>query len=140
MGSIEPTAEQLEAFFGIEDDGGPLAMINLLRYREQAEYGDDSSEAPCTGREAYMRYGAVAGQTVARFGGEIVTGGPAVASVIAPADEVWDDFVLIRYPSRQAFLDMIGDPEYLTCVHHRSAALADSRLIATRSGDLFSGK
>ena len=37
MGSIEPTAEQLQAFFGIEDDGGPLVMINLLRYRERSD-------------------------------------------------------------------------------------------------------
>ncbi len=140
MGSIEPTAEQLEAFVGVEDDGGPLVMINLLRYREQADYGDGSSEEPCTGREAYMRYGAVAGQTVTRFGGEVVAGGPALASVIAPADEVWDDFVLVRYPTRQAFIEMMSDAEYLKCVHHRSAALADSRLIATRPGDLFGGK
>ena len=137
MGCIEPTGEQLKAFAGFEDDGGPVVMINLLKYRDRASYEEGSSEEPCSGREAYLRYGAVAGKMVARYGGGPVAGGPAKATLIGPADERWDDFVLVRYPSRQAFFDMVADPEYQACVHHRSAALADSRLIATKEGGLL---
>ncbi len=137
MASVEPTAEQLAAFAAFEDDGGPIVMINLLRYRERAAYAAADAETPCSGREAYLRYGAVAGQMVARYGGGMVAGGPARATVIGPESERWDDFVLVRYPSRKAFFDMISDPEYQACVHHRSAALADSRLIATKEGGLL---
>lgn len=137
MGSVEPTAEQLKAFAAFADDGGPIVMINLLKFRERAAYADGSSAQPCSGREAYLRYGAVAGGLVARYGGDIVAGGPVRASLIAPPGEEWDEFVLVRYPSRQAFLDMVSDPEYQACVHHRTAALQDSRLIATKEGELL---
>ncbi len=140
MGFIEPTQEQLQGFFDAEDDGGPIAMINLLRYRKKADYGPDSSESPCTGREAYLRYGAGAGPAIARYGAEVVAGGAAFATVIGASDEAWDDFILVRYPNRQAFMNMVADPEYLACVHHRTAALADSRLIATKPGGLLSGE
>jgi uncharacterized protein (DUF1330 family) len=137
MGSVEPAAGQFEKFLGAEDDGGPIAMINLLRFRERATYEEGSTEQPCSGREAYLRYGAGAGQMVTRYGGEVVTGGAALATVIGPEAEVWDEFVLVRYPSRQAFVEMISDPEYQNVVHHRTAALADSRLIATKPGGLL---
>ena len=35
--------------------GAPCFMLNLLRYREMADYGVDGSREPaCTGREAYF--------------------------------------------------------------------------------------
>ena len=55
MGSIEPTPEALRAFVEGPEDG-PITMINLLRFREQAQYADDADETPCTGPEAYGRY------------------------------------------------------------------------------------
>ena len=39
--------------------------------------------------------------------------------------------MLVRYPSTTAFLSMLADPEYQAATVHRSAALADSRLIGT---------
>ncbi len=134
MGSVEPRAEQIEALAGLEDDGGPIAMINLLRYRDRAEYEEGAADEPCSGREAYLRYGAVAGGMVAQYGGEVVIGGPVRMTVIAPEGEDWDDFILVKYPTRQAFLEMIGNPEYQACAYHRTAALDDSRLILTKPG------
>jgi uncharacterized protein (DUF1330 family) len=37
--------------------------------------------------------------------------------------------LLVRYPSRQAFLDMIASPAYGEAHPHRVDAIADSRLI-----------
>ena len=34
---------------------GPVLGVNLLKFRDQAEYPDDSFE-PCTGQEAWLRY------------------------------------------------------------------------------------
>jgi len=53
------------------------------------------------------------------------------ATLIAPEAEEWDDALLVEYPSRAAFLEMVSQPEYLAAAPHRSAALEDSRLIAT---------
>jgi hypothetical protein len=57
--SVEPSPERLQAFLA-EPDDAPLVMVNLLRYRERAEYPAGAGAAPCSGREAYQRYGAVA--------------------------------------------------------------------------------
>jgi uncharacterized protein (DUF1330 family) len=113
-------------------------MINLLRYRERAHYSAGAGAAaagaaPCSGREAYQRYAAVALQKVASVGGRIVWMGRVAASVIAPEGEEWDDAVLVEYPSRKAFLHMIAMPDYQAAVFHRTAALEDSRLLATRA-------
>jgi uncharacterized protein (DUF1330 family) len=133
MGSVEPTAEQIGALVESAGEAAPVVMINLLRYREQAAYPDDFDAEPCSGREAYGRYGEVALQRVASVDGSVLWLGDVIATVIAPDAELWDDAVLVQYPSPRAFLDMLAQPEYLAAAPHRSAALADSRLIATRT-------
>jgi uncharacterized protein (DUF1330 family) len=133
MGSIEPTAEQLQAFLESGEDDTPVVMINLLRYREQASYPEGFDAEPCSGREAYQRYGAVATQRIASVGGRLVWLGSAQHTLIGPEAERWDDAVLVEYPSRKAFLSMVSQPEYQAAVPHRSAALEDSRLIATHT-------
>jgi uncharacterized protein (DUF1330 family) len=133
MGSILPTAERITEFAALPQNDGPIVMLNLLRYRKQAEYPAGSDFAPCSGREAYDRYSAVAVQKVASVGGRILWFGQSFLTFIGPDDEIWDDAVLAQYPSRQAFLDMVAMPDYQAASVHRTAALADSRLIGTKT-------
>jgi uncharacterized protein (DUF1330 family) len=133
MGSVEPTADGIAALAALPGEDGAIVMINLLRYRERAVYPDGFEAEPCSGREAYGRYGEVALQRIGTVGGSILWMGGVAATVIAPEGEGWDDAVLVQYPSRQAFLEMIAQPEYQAAAPHRSAALEDSRLIATRT-------
>lgn len=132
MGAVEPTPERLEDFLKASE-ATPLVMINLLRYRERAAYPPGSDAEPCSGREAYQRYAAVALRTVAEAGGRPLWLGEVASTLIAPDGEAWDDAILVEYPSRKAFLDMIARPDYQAASVHRSAALEDSRLVATRS-------
>lgn len=132
MGAVEPTPERLQDFLKAPE-ATPLVMINLLRYRERAAYPPGSEAEPCSGREAYQRYAELALRTVAEAGGRPVWLGEVASTLIAPAGEAWDDAVLVEYPSRKAFLDMIARPDYQAASVHRSAALADSRLVATCS-------
>ena len=131
MPSVEPTAAQLHRFMQDVSNPGPIVMINLLRYREQANYPPGFDATPCSGREAYRRYSAVALGKVAEVGGKLEWMGAVKAAVIAPEGEEWDDALLVYYPSRQAFLDMVSQPDYQTTAVHRTAALADSRLVMT---------
>ena len=133
MPSINPSPEQLERFLKEIPADRPIVMLNLLRYREQANYPADFDAAPCSGEEAYQRYGAVAAERVASVGGRIVWSGSADLTLIGPADEEWDTVVLVEYPSTQAFAKMIAQPEYQAAAPHRTAALKDSRLVATAS-------
>ncbi len=138
MGKLDPTTEQVQAFLAQEWDG-PLVMLNLLRYREEADYShapDLAPDEPITGRDAYGRYGMAVLPILQRVGARIVYAATASDSLIGPDDESWDDVLLVRYPDRDTFLAMTGSPEYLAIHGHRNAALADSRLIPTRMQEL----
>ncbi len=124
--TIDPTAEQISAL-AASTDSGPIVMLNLLRFKDRAD-GIDAAEA-ISGRQAYERYGEAVGPHLERAGGSVVHLAECSESVIGPEAEAWDMLVLVRYPSRQAFLAMIADPDYLASHGHRAAALQDSRLI-----------
>lgn len=131
MTSINPTADEIAALRAEPPDTGPIVMINLLRYRDRAEYPADSGHAPCTGREAYERYAALAFEEVVAVGGHLRWAGAVAQTVIGPASERWDDALLVEYPTIGAFLGMISKPSYQAAAVHRTAALDDSRLIRT---------
>ena len=110
----------------------PVVMLNLLACREQAVYDDDSE--PCSGRQAYARYSAQAIKHVAACGGEVVFMGAAQVPLVAPPHEQWDEVLLVRYPSIEAFVGMVMNPEYQAFAKHRTAALRDARLIPMLQG------
>ncbi|HSX72367.1 MAG TPA: DUF1330 domain-containing protein [Pseudomonas sp.] len=129
MPSLNPSPAQLAAFAADLPAGQPILMLNLLRYNAAAAYPDASPHAACSGREAYARYSRTALAKVRGVGGEVRLLTPARAALIAPEGEAWDEVLLVRYPSPEAFLGMLADPEYRAATVHRTAALADSRLI-----------
>lgn len=126
MASIHADQEALAAMAG-KDPDGPVVMLNLLRYREQAEHGHGVDGM--TGEEAYRTYGREFAKLNPRFGGEPIWMGAADETIIG--DERWDVVILVRYPSRSIFVSMINDPDYQAIAPIRAAALADSRLIET---------
>ena len=83
-----------------------------------------------TDAEAYGRYGQAIAPLLEKSGGTPVWQGRQSHMVIGPDDKDWHLIVLVRYPSVGHFVDMVSSPEYQAIVHHRSAALDDSRLIA----------
>ena len=130
MTNIAPTADQLAAFRDLPF-GEPIEMLNLLRFRETADYPPDHAAASeaLSGREAYHRYIEGTQAIGAKLGLDVLwTAAPAL-TLIGPADEAWDMVFVARYPDAEAFLALIGDPDYIALTVHRTAALADSRLI-----------
>ena len=113
-------------------------MLNLLRFREFAEYPDGHEHAGkgWSGRRAYEEYGKTSGPIFRRVGGTLAWRGAFEAMVTGPDDMRWDDGFVAQYPGSAAFLEMIKDPDYQVAVVNRTAALADSRLIrfAPRDG------
>ena len=117
-------------------DGGPVVMLNLVRYNEHADYGDRTDLPPCSGQEAYLQRYAPAFNAVAAAEGitetKVLYLGAVTAALAAPAGEQWDNIVLVQYPSFSAFRAITESPCYQTDAYpHRKAALADWRLIAT---------
>jgi len=113
---IHPSPENLAAMQAANVDG-PIVMLNLLRF------------APDGGEAQYRRYGEAAAPFLARSGASIRYLGRGAATVIGAPEEIWDEVILVEYPSKQAFFDMTGDPDYPSDI--RAGALVDSRLILT---------
>jgi uncharacterized protein (DUF1330 family) len=124
--TVDPTADQIRRLAN-STDSGPIVMLNLLRFKDRAD-GIDAADG-ISGRDAYERYGEAVAPHLAGVAGRVLFLADCGDTVIGPADERWDMLVLVRYPSRQAFLEMIADPEYQAVHAHRAAAMQDSRLV-----------
>ena len=119
----------------------PFVMLNLLKFKPQADYGDRKGEKPCSGMEAYLeRYIPAFNKVVEAegiIGMQLTYIGAVNGLIVAPADEQWDVVALVQYPGFEAFRKASESPLYkATAEHHRLAALDDLRLIATVKADL----
>ena len=84
----------------------------------------------------WKRYGKKAVKLLEKVEARLLYFGKACAPLIAPEGEHWDDFFLIRYDSIEKFMELVADPEYRKITIHRTAALADSRLIISLEKEL----
>jgi uncharacterized protein (DUF1330 family) len=107
------------------DPEAPIVMLNMLKFRAKAldGFGVDGM----TGGEAFRRYGELNAKNGVTYGAEPIWAGRADHTIIG--DEDWDLVILVRYPSRQHFVDKVADPTYREIARIRAAALADSRLV-----------
>lgn len=119
----------------MRDEGrdGPVVMLNLLKFRELANYPPELNEPPCSGEAAYARYQHAFTVAVGDISqAEVVYDGPCeqVFIGLAGAPETdWDKALLVRYPSRQHFLGMMADTGYRAALVHRYAGLERTILI-----------
>lgn len=113
MGPKEINAELIAAL----PDTGPVVMVNMLRLRDRA---------------AYTRYSQATMPLIKARGGTVLWAGDgeAVAFGDAAADR-WDYVVLVQYPSRAAFLDMMDSPEYAAANVHREQAVEKHAILAS---------
>ena len=127
---IDPSRANFEAFKALPRDE-PIHMLNLLQYRDQADYpaGHDHAGKGWTGRRAYEEYGKTSGPIFRRVGGTIVWRGTYQTVVTGPDAMQWHDGFIATYPSAAAFFEMIKDTDYQAAVVNRTAALSDSRLV-----------
>ena len=127
---VNPTRESFKAIFDLPQDR-PVMMLNLLRFRDRAEYASDDPEAgdDVSGAEAYRRYSAEATPIFASLGGSQAWIGRPELMLIGPEAERWDLAFVAHYPTAEAFVTMLKTPAYQHAVRHRNAAVADSRLV-----------
>lgn len=127
--SLHPSAQQMTAF---QDPGpdGPIFMVNMLKFKDKAEY-EDGRETNLTGREAYAVYGEAVGKLLVKHGGGPFFGGQVTHLSLGSVEELWDMVAIATYPTRKAMLEMITSPEYQECAVHRTAGLAGQLNIET---------
>ena len=132
-GYVDPSRENWQAFKDLPRDR-PIHMLNLIKFRDLAEYpeGHPNHSKGLTGREAYAIYYEGFQRVVAQDGAAMVWEAPIECVVTGPADE-WDEAFVMGYPNSAVFMAMVKNEEYVRdVVPHRTAAVADSRLIRFR--------
>ena len=110
-------------------DEGPVTMLNLIKYRDEAADGSG------TGREAYQRYTSVVGDLVSNRGGKVLWAGVMAEAALNDGDvhADWDYGLLVYYPDRAAFLDMVTSAEYLKANEDRLAGIEQHVIVASRT-------
>ncbi|MEO0368148.1 MAG: DUF1330 domain-containing protein [Pseudomonadota bacterium] len=131
-GPNEPTEEQLRGLLDIDGDG-PFQFVNLLKYKDRAEYPKDHplAKKELSGEEAYAKYAAVAFDHVTKRGGRLTMANRVVMQVIG-TDKSWDTVATMQYQAVGAFLDMVNDADYAKSLVHRDAGLDCTEVIVTR--------
>lgn len=110
----QPNEVGLAAFSEQADEAGAVTMLNLLEF------------APEGGRERYVEYGAAVAPLLEKVGARIVFAGDPGPVLLG--EQSWDMVLLVEYPTRRAFLEMIGSEDYQAIAHLRTEALARGEL------------
>ena len=115
------------------EDDGPIWMVNLMKYREVADYSqvlDDSisdiPRSPISGREADDRYAPFG--PLAAVGAEIVFIAD-VESQLLGDNPTWDRVAVVKYPSRRSFVEMEARPDFQAKHVHKDAGMQETIVI-----------
>ena len=127
---LKPNAKQMAGFV-IGDTKSPIQMVNLLKFKDKAEY-KDGRETALTGEEAYLIYSKEVKKHLEKVGGKIVFSGIVSRLVLGEVEELWDWVAIALYPNKQAMLKMIMNKDYQKSEIHRSAGLAGQLNIETK--------
>ena len=114
---VDPTRDDVRRFIA-EDPGGPVVMLNLLKFKPGGE-------------ESYAAYGRALRDYLPKIGAEVLYAGNCSTPLVAPEGWDWDALLVVRYPSRETFMEMVRDPEYQKVTHLRTEALTEAVLQAT---------
>lgn len=93
----------------------PIVVLNLLKFKSQESVA------------SYMDYGAEFFRTFAQRGAEVLYCGKLMEKVQGDAGD-WDVVLLVRYPNRKFFYDMLRSEEYQSFSHYREDALSNGVL------------
>ncbi|MCB1700563.1 MAG: DUF1330 domain-containing protein [Halioglobus sp.] len=130
--AVYPDEEQMAGFLE-PGHTGPIYMINLLRFRDKAEY-EDGRVTELSGRQAYDLYGSAVGRLLPKFGGGAMFKAEVSRLSLGKVEDLWDVVAIVQYPSKQAMLDMLMSPEMQEIGAHRAAGLAGQLNIETVDG------
>jgi len=128
---LDPSDDGVRQLLG-RNIQGRLVMLNLLRFRDFADYSafpDLAPPEPISGSAAYDRYVRHTRPILEANGGSIEFFGTGGHYFVGPADERWDLAMLIRQASVKDFFAFASNEAYLAGIGHRTAALEDSRLL-----------
>ena len=118
---VMPNDDQMAEFLETGNDE-PIYMVNLLKFKDKAEY-PDKRETDLSGKEAYAIYAEEVQHHLAKVGAKSIFGASVKRLMLGEVEELWDSVAIATYPNRKAMLEMISDPDYIKSAQHRVAGL-----------------
>jgi hypothetical protein len=100
---------------------GPVWMVNLMRYRDVADYGEASGGEAISGREADDRY--TPNDALAAVGAEIVFVADVDQQLLGDGP-AWDRVAVVKYPTHRSFIDMQRRDDFRRQHVHKDAGMA----------------
>lgn len=108
----------------------PVFMVNLLKFKDMAEYKDGRSTS-LSGRDAYMIYGRAVTELLPKYGGRAVFAADVTFLALGQVEELWDEVAIASYPNRRAMFEMSTSKEWREIAVHRDAGLKGQLNIET---------
>src|SRR5215470_11282339 len=108
------------------DDGKPFYMLNLMRYHDTIRTFPGSPPFTGTPRESNQIYENAVMPLVLKIGAFPLFAGETQGGNVMGFDageDGWNRVLLVRYPSRRAFLDLVTDPAYAPIAPYKLMAL-----------------
>ena len=109
---------------------GPVFMVNLLKFKDKAEY-KDGRETQLTGKQAYELYLDAVVNLVTDFGGKEIFWADVSDIVLGQASPLWDTIAIVMYPNRGALAAMSSSEGMKKIALHRHAGLQGQLNIET---------
>jgi len=142
MSSIHPGYGEVDRDYAIRlattdpADDGPIWMVNLMRYKPVATYGEGEVDDPqVSGREADDRHAPL--DVLAQVGAEVVFYGDVEDQLLGEG-EPWERVGIVRYPTGRAFIEMQQRDDFKERHLHKEAGMERTIVMGCRpaSGDL----
>ncbi|WP_406734404.1 DUF1330 domain-containing protein [Vibrio scophthalmi] len=130
LNQLYPSTEQMERLKS-SPDSGEVHLLNLFKFRDKAVYTDGRA-CSLSGKQAYELYGQPMLQVLEKYGAEVVFYSDVTDLILGQVDELWDAFVIVKYPSRKALIEMTRCDEFKALSVHREAGLAGQLNIETK--------
>lgn len=104
------------------DADGPVWMVNLMKYKERAEYAD-GTDGGRSGLEADNEYTPT--ESFRAIGAELVYVATVDATLLGDGTE-WDRVAIVKYPSRRSFVEMQQRQDFRESHVHKEAGMAST--------------
>ena len=120
-------SDYIASWFEREDPGGPMWALNLMQYRQRAEYAD-GRESELSGAEADDVYAPH--EHLAAVGSRLILIAPVVHHLRGD-DRRWDRIAIAQYRDRMALVEMNSTKDFQVDEQHKDAAMDFTIVMAT---------
>lgn len=120
-------SDYVASWFKRDEPGGPMWALNLMKYRQKANYADGRA-SDLSGAEADERYAPI--EHLRKVGSRAIFVAPVVHQLVGD-DWVWDRIAIAQYRNRMALVEMSSSKDFQKDEQHKEAGMDFTIAMAT---------